>query len=246
MASLRGEEGCAWDKKQTIHGFKTFLLEEVYELIDAIEREDYAALKEEMGDLLFHIVFIAQICSESQRFTIKDVLDEIYEKMYRRHPHVFQRINETPVNAADIPEQWEEIKKQEKEDYSPVANVPKILPALLRAYIISKRAARTGFDWDTLEDIYEKMHEEISELKEAEQTQSTERIEEELGDLLFTVVNISRRHGIDPENALRRTNTKFIRRFTYVHDNSSPSAKSNLQAMDALWNKAKEKEKIGE
>jgi tetrapyrrole methylase family protein/MazG family protein len=240
MESLRGEHGCPWDKSQTVQGFRTFLLEEVYELIEAIENEDYQALKEELGDLLFHVVFISQICKEKERFDIRDVLRGSYDKMYGRHPHVFSRDrDETPVEK-----RWEEIKRAEKEDYSPVSHVPRILPALLRAYVVAKRAARVGFDWERLEDIYKKMNEEIGELKEAEASGAPEAIEEEIGDLLFTVANISRFHGIDPESALRRTTDKFVRRFGHI-EKHLPEAKGNLKVMDALWNETKEKEKRG-
>jgi tetrapyrrole methylase family protein/MazG family protein len=240
MESLRGERGCPWDKKQTEKSFTTLLLEEVYELIEAIEKEDHQALKEELGDLLFHIVFLAQICRENGLFDIRDVVAGAYDKMHRRHPHVFScGAEEKPVEK-----RWEEIKKAEKADYSPVSHVPKILPALLRAYVISKRAARVGFDWARLDDVYEKMYEEIGELKEAEGAGNVEAIEEEVGDLLFTVANISRFHGIDPETALRRTTDKFIRRFGYIEPHLE-SAQSDLGAMDALWNEIKEREKKG-
>jgi len=240
MESLRGAQGCPWDKKQTEKSFRTFLLEEVYEVVEAIDREDHQALKEELGDLLFHIVFIAQICGEKGQFTIRDVISGAYDKMYRRHPHVFFPGKE----AKPVEKRWEEIKKEEKEDYSPVSHVPRILPALLRAYVISKRAARIGFDWENLEDVHEKMREEIDELKEAEASGAADRIEEEVGDLLFTIANISRFHGIDPEAALRRANDKFVRRFAHVEANLE-LAKGNLRAMDALWNETKKKEKEG-
>jgi MazG family protein len=240
METLRGEEGCPWDRKQTETAFKTFLLEEAYELIEAIEQGDYPALKEELGDLLFHIVFISQICKEKEQFDINDVVTGAYEKMYGRHPHVFLKDgDERPIDA-----RWEEIKKAEKDDYSPVSHVPKILPALLRAYLISRRAAKVGFDWEKLDDIHEKMREEIAELREAENSGVADRIEEEIGDVLFTVVNISRRHGIDPENALRRAIDKFLRRFVNIEQNLD-LAKGNLAAMDALWDEMKEKEKKG-
>lgn len=239
METLRGEAGCPWDRKQTEMAFRTFLLEEVYELIEAIEKNDYGAVKEELGDLLFHIVFISQICSEKKQFDIKEVVSSTYEKMYKRHPHVFSEAEEKPVEK-----RWEEIKKAEKEDYSPVSHVPRILPALLRAYLVSKRAAGVGFDWEKLEDIYDKMYEEIGELKEAEKSGTAAEIEEEIGDLLFTVANISRRHGIDPESALRRTIEKFIRRFDYVEQHVDLT-NTNLKAMDALWNETKKKEKKG-
>lgn len=240
METLRGEEGCPWDRKQTEQAFKTFLLEEVYELIEAIEDGDYGALREELGDLLFHIVFISQICREKEQFDIGDVVRGAYEKMYGRHPHVFRKDgDERPIEA-----RWEEIKKAEKGDYSPVTHVPAILPALLRAYVVSKRAAKVGFEWETIEDIHEKMDEEISELKEAEASGAPEKIEEEIGDLLFTVANISRRHGVDPEGALRRAIDKFLRRFSYIERNLDLK-KTNPEAIDALWNEIKEKEKKG-
>ncbi len=240
METLRGEHGCPWDKKQTEQAFKTLLLEEVYELIEAIQHEDYDAMKEELGDLLFHIVFICQICKEKQQFDIREVLRATFDKMHGRHPHVFSPGgDETPVEK-----RWEEIKKTEKAGYSPVSHVPKILPALLRAYVISKRAAKVGFDWEKLEDIHDKLREEIGELKEAEASLVHEDIEEEVGDLLFTVVNISRRHEIDPEHALRLTIDKFLRRFDYVERNLDLT-KGDLKAMDALWNEIKEKEKKG-
>ena len=197
-------------------------------------------MKEELGDVLFHIVFISQICRENGKFDIKDVARGAYEKMYGRHPHVFRKDgDDRPIEA-----RWEEIKKAEKEDYSPVSHVPKILPALLRAYLISRRAAKTGFDWEKIDDIHEKMHEEIAELREAEDLGDADKIEEEVGDLLFTIVNISRRHAVDPENALRRTIDKFLRRFAYIEDNLD-LAKADLAAMDALWDQIKEKEKKG-
>lgn len=241
MSSLRGEGGCPWDKQQTEKSFTTFLLEEVYEIIEAIEKEDHEGLKEELGDLLFHIVFLAQIAKEKGHFDITDVVTDVYDKMYRRHPHVFlSDASEQPVEK-----RWEEIKKAEKADYSPVSHVPKMLPALLRAFVISKRAARVGFDWEKLDDIYEKMYEEIDELKAAEASGGREEIEEEVGDLLFTVANISRHRGIDPETALRKTTEKFIRRFSHIEPHLE-TVKGDLFAMDALWNEIKEKEKKGE
>lgn len=238
VAILRGEEGCPWDKKQTLPAFKTFLLEEVYELIEAIEQDNTQSLKEELGDLLFHIIFIARICAEQERFDIKDILEAEYRKMYNRHPHVFlKESSEKPVQM-----RWEEIKKGEKEDYSLLSNIPVNIPALLRAYIITRRVARVGFDWEKLEDIYEKMHEEIGELKKAEEAKDIPAIKEEIGDLLFTIVNISRFHNTDPEDALRSTSEKFIRRFNYIEKNIDVS-KSSLSDMDNLWDEIKNIEK---
>jgi tetrapyrrole methylase family protein/MazG family protein len=241
MASLRGEQGCPWDKKQTEKAFRTFLLEETYEAIDAIEKEDYAALKEELGDLLFHIVFIAQICKEKGLFEIEDVIMSAYTKMYNRHPHVFRHDDKS---AEHVEMAWEELKRAEKADYTGVSSVPRILPALLRSYVVSKRAARIGFDWGTVEGIYEKIAEEIAELKDAEKVGDISQIEEEVGDLLFTVANLSRFHNIDPEAALRRTLDKFVRRFAYVEKNAD-LRNPDPKAMDDLWNEVKNREKRG-
>lgn len=240
METLRSDAGCPWDRKQTVGQFKTFLLEEVYETIDAIETLNYTALKEELGDLLFHIIFIAQICKESRLFDITDVINGVYTKMYNRHPHVFgNTTDDTPIEI-----RWEELKKSEKKGYSLLANIPQIVPALLRSYIITRRAARVGFDWPRLEDVYEKMTEELEELKNAEKSGDTESIREEIGDLLFTIVNIARFHDIDPEDALRSTSNKFIRRFQHIENNADLSD-STLTDMDKLWNEAKNMEKKG-
>lgn len=240
MATLRGEKGCKWDKKQTIHSFKTFLVEEVYELIDAIEKEDYSHIKEELGDLLFHIVFISQICREKSVFDIKDVLNFTYKKMFNRHPHVFLENNpDSPIEK-----RWEQIKKEEKEDYSPLKDIPEIMPALLKAYIVTKRVSKVGFDWPSIEDVHKKLDEELSELKDAEKKGDKEEIKEEIGDVLFTMVNVSRFHGIDPEDALRTTIDKFIRRFSYIERNTNLSD-ADLSFMDKLWDEVKSMEKEG-
>jgi tetrapyrrole methylase family protein / MazG family protein len=241
MAALRGEEGCAWDKKQTEKAFRSFLLEEAYEVVDAIEKDDPTMLKEELGDLLFHIVFISQICKEKGLFEIREVIDSVYTKMYNRHPHVFRQ----GERGTPIEQRWEELKKAEKNEYAAVSGVPKVLPALLRSYVISKRAARMGFDWETVDGIYDKIEEEIRELREAEETGNQALLEEELGDLLFTVANLSRFHSIDPEGALRLTLDKFIRRFAYVEKNMD-KANPDPKAMDELWNEVKRLEKKGE
>lgn len=240
MATLRSDKGCPWDKKQTIGAFKTFLLEEVYELINSIEQADYKSIKEELGDLLFHIVFISQICKEDGFFDIREVIKNVYEKMHHRHPHVFGDMPpDTPIET-----KWEELKKNEKENYSPLQDIPQIIPALLRSYIITKRAARVGFDWPKLEDVHQKMYEEIEELKKAEESGDSGLIREEIGDLLFTVVNISRFHSIDPEDALRSTSNKFVRRFHHIEKNTDLS-NTTLEEMDRLWNEVKGMEKRG-
>ncbi len=240
MATLRSDRGCPWDKKQTIQAFKTFILEEVYELIEAIEEENYPALREELGDVLFHIVFMAQISKEKGAFDIREVVSHAYEKMYRRHPHVFL---DQPA-ATTIEKRWEEIKREEREDYSLLSNIPHILPALLKAYIIGRRVSRVGFDWDKAEGIYEKINEELAELRAAEETGESSAIREEVGDLLFSVANLARFHGIDPEDALRSTCDKFTRRFNYVEANAD-TGNAPLSAMDKLWDEAKKLEKKG-
>lgn len=240
MAALRGKNGCAWDKKQTIKGFKTFILEEVHEVMDAIERDDYKDLREELGDLLFHIVFISRICEEDGHFDIRAVIEDVHRKMYNRHPHVFGN-GEAGFN---IEQKWEEIKKEEKEDYSLLSHIPKTMPALLRAYIVSKRVARVGFDWENIHGIYEKIDEELDELKRAEEAGDPLSIKEEVGDLLFTIVNISRHHGIDPEDALRQTTDKFTRRFNYVEKNTDV-ATATPSDMNRLWDEIKSMEKGG-
>jgi tetrapyrrole methylase family protein / MazG family protein len=240
MATLRSDKGCPWDKKQTISAFKTFLLEEVYEVIDSIDRSNHTAIKEELGDLLFHIVFIAQICKEDGFFDITKVVNDVYKKMYHRHPHVFGDMpHDIPIEL-----KWEELKRNEKDDYSLLQNIPQTLPALLRAYIITKRAAKVGFDWPKLEDVHKKMHEEIDELRKAEQSGNGEFIKEEIGDLLFTIVNIARFHNIDPEDALRATSNKFVNRFSYIEKNTDLS-NATLETMDRLWNEVKGMEKKG-
>jgi tetrapyrrole methylase family protein / MazG family protein len=241
MERLRSDEGCPWDRKQMVGAFKTFMLEEVYELIDAIEKADDEALKEELGDLLFHIVFVAQICRERGIFDIRDVIEAVYRKMYHRHPHVFGGTgDDTPIE-----QRWEDLKRQEKEDYHPLKDIPLSIPALLRAYIISKRVSRVGFDWERIEDVHAKLFEEIEELKRAETQGDRNLIREEIGDLLFTVSNISRFHDIDHEDALRATTEKFIRRFSYIEARTDLS-KATLDTMDRLWNEVKALEKEGE
>ena len=240
METLRSDEGCPWDKKQTTDAFKTFLLEEVYEVVDAIEKQNAKMLQEELGDLLFHIVFISQICKEQHLFEIKDVIDGVYRKMHNRHPHVFQKES----SSVPIEKRWEEIKKEEKNDYSPLSDIPSAMPALLRAYAVTKRAARVGFDWKRIEDVYDKVFEEIEELKKAQATENAASIKGEVGDLLFTVVNISRFLNTDPEDALRSTIDKFLRRFSYIEKNTD-IRNTSLDTMDKLWNDIKYIEKQG-
>jgi len=242
MEKLRSDEGCPWDRRQKVSAFKTFMLEEVYEIIEAIEKDSMDELKEELGDLLFHIVFIAQICRERNIFDINDVIENVYNKMYHRHPHVFRK----EVLDAPIEVKWEDLKREEKkdDDYSLLANIPPAMPALLRAYVMTKRAAKVGFDWQKVEDVYDKMYEEIAELKAAEAAGDPERVREEVGDLLFTIVNIARFLSVDPEDALRATSDKFTRRFTYI-ENNTDIRNSDADTMDKLWNDSKTLEDKG-
>lgn len=241
VSTLRGDHGCPWDKRQTTKAFRTFLIEEVYELIDAIEKNEYDLMRGELGDLLFHIVFISRICEENRLFTIWEVLSEIIDKMKGRHPHVFRGDSD---DQKSIEQRWEDIKKEEGKEYLPISGVPTILPALSRAYLISRRAAKIGFDWEKIENVYDKVEEELAELKEAQTTGIPERVEEEIGDLLFTIVNVSRFYKIDPEAALRGTIDKFVRRFRYIEQKTNIET-SDLTTMDGLWNEAKHKEKKG-
>lgn len=241
MERLRSDEGCPWDRKQKVSAFKTFMLEEVYEIIEAIEKEDMQELKEELGDLLFHIVFIAQICKERGAFDIKDVIDNVYGKMYHRHPHVFRK----QVLDAPIEVKWEELKREERQDYSLLANIPSSMPALLRAYVITKRAAKVGFDWKEIGDVYDKMYEEIAELRQAQAAGEPGHIREEVGDLLFTIVNIARFLSVDPEDALRSTSDKFTRRFSYIESNTD-IRDADTDTMERLWNDSKSLEDTGD
>jgi len=237
MERLRSDAGCPWDRKQEVSAFKTFMLEEVYEIIEAIEKDDMEGLKEELGDLLFHIVFVAQICRERGAFDITEVVDSVYHKMYNRHPHVFQKDgNDEPIET-----RWEEIKKGEKDDYSLLANIPPSMPALLRAYVITKRASRVGFDWERIDDVYEKISEEVGELKEAQVSGRHDLVREEVGDLLFTIVNIARFLDVDPEDALRSTSDKFVKRFGYI-EKKTDIRNASLDTMDRLWNESKSME----
>ena len=248
MARLRSPEGCPWDRKQTLHSLRRFILEEAYELVDAIEQDRDEAIREETGDLLLEVLFVSQICAERGLFTSSDVLEGLEAKMVRRHPHVFG--DQSAESASEALAKWEEIKDAEKQADSPVpgsllGKIPRALPALVRAEKLSARAARVGFDWPSVEQIFDKLDEERRELDAARQSGSTDAVAEELGDLLFVVANISRHLGIDPELALKAANQKFEERFRHIEerlgaDGRSP-AESNLDEMEALWQEAKKK-----
>jgi len=238
--------GCPWDLKQTRTTLKPYLVEEAYEVLDAIDHGSPSELKEELGDLLFQIVFHAHIGRERNEFEMDDVITTIRDKMIRRHPHIF---GETRVSGPDeVVENWDRLKKQEgKQRQSALDGVPGSLPALLRAYRLQQRASRVGFDWEGLEDALAHYEREFAEFREAIEGKDPERIEEELGDLLFMLVNLSRFVKTNPEEALRGSIGKFIRRFGYIERTARAAEKNleemSLEEMDALWNEAKAGEK---
>lgn len=246
VARLRGPHGCPWDKEQTRETLKPMLVEEAYEVLDALDDGDPQPLKEELGDLLFQVVFHSQIAAERGEFTLADVIDRIYEKMVRRHPHVFGEADYK--TAADVLRNWEDIKAAEKgsaRKASLLDGSPKFLPPLNEAYQLTAKAARVGFDWSHIEEVFDKLQEEIGEARTAIQSNDSGKIRDEIGDLLFVVVNIARFLNVDAESALRRTNQKFIRRFHYIEEKLKAQGKSinesNLAEMDALWQEAKTK-----
>lgn len=245
MEKLRGPKGCPWDKAQKREDLKTYLLEETYEVLDAINEKSNEKLKEELGDLLLQIVFHAQIAKEEKKFDIEDVCKEINKKLIRRHPHVFSDVKaKTPEIVL---KNWEKIKKGEKKGKSALEGIPKIFPALLKAYRLQEKAGRVGFDWEETRQVEKKVKEELRELQEAIKDGEKQKIREELGDLLFAIVNLSRFLKIDPEDALQSANEKFIRRFKSIEKKASASGKElhgmTLAEMDALWEEAKKDER---
>ena len=245
MARLRGEAGCPWDKEQTHLSLKPCLLEETYELLDALDSGDANKLKEELGDVLLQVVFHAQIAREEGRFTIEDVIAQLTEKLIRRHPYVFAG-EPLPEDAASVLKQRMQIKASEKEHgemKSALGNVPKAMPALARAQSISRRAAHLGFEWPDIEQVWKKVDEEIRELKEAAASGNTLRTGEEVGDLLFTLVNIARFLDVESEEVLAQTVDRFIRRFQHIETKLRETNKSfdqsSLEEMDRYWEEAK-------
>ncbi len=233
---------CPWDREQTHDSIKHLLIEEAYETVEAIDDEDWTGLRKELGDLLLHVVFHAVIAAETGTFTVKDVIESETEKLVRRHPHVFGDTSVGSVN--DVLTNWESIKIREGEKKSAMEGVPRHLPTLLRAYRMQEKAAGVGFDFPALEDAWGKVQEELDELRDVvESNASMERREEELGDLLFSIVNHARQAGINPENALSRTNDKFLRRFRQVEERLGSEGISivdaTLEQMDGHWNAIK-------
>lgn len=245
MSALRGEKGCPWDKEQTPESLKPFIVEEAYEVLEAIDENNPDALREELGDLLFQIVFQVQLAKERGEFDMADVIGSIGRKMIGRHPHVFADADYK--TSAEVLVHWEAQKKREgKNRESIIDGVPKTLPSLLRAHRIQDRAARVGFDWEKLDDVLGKLDEELKEFKSAVREKKNDDIESELGDIFFMLINVSRFIGINPEDALRKTISKFISRFRYIEmaatDVGKKLSEMTLAEMDAFWEEAKLRE----
>ncbi len=242
--TLMGENGCPWDNVQTRESLKPYLVEETYEVLEALDTNDPDQIKDELGDLLYQILFHSKISSKNNEFDIKDVLDNLKEKMVRRHPHVFK---EGQINTPDqVIERWEEIKKEEKTHSnhpSILDSVPKQLPSLLKAQKLQKKAAKEGFDWDEISDVFDKLDEEIAEFKSAVLEGKDTDIQSELGDILFVLVNIAKFKKIDAEEALRSTNNKFIKRFQHIEKEVAKQGKTlketSLEDMERHWQNAK-------
>lgn len=261
QARLRAPKGCPWDIEQTHLSLRTYLIEEAYEVLEALESGDDGKFAEELGDLLLQVVFHAQIATEEGRFTAADVVREIHQKMVRRHPHVFGE--KTAGNAAEVLKNWEQIKAEErrakgaeqgsggaapdKEAASLLDGIPHTLPAVMQGFQLTRRASRIGFDWENVEGVSEKLQEELGELGKARDANSTRQVEEEIGDVLFAAVNLARFLKVDPEIALKRTNAKFSARFREMERVAAGSGRKLAdvprEEMEALWDQAKSSEK---
>ena len=247
MARLRGPRGCPWDREQTLDSLRAFVLEETHEVLDAIDRGDIDALRGEIGDLIFEGVFLAQISADEGRFTIVDSLNAIAAKLIRRHPHIFDPSGTPLETPGQVHQQWEQIKAREQaeagERRSVLRGLSRTLPSLLRAYEISTRVAAVGFDWARAADVVDKIEEEVAELRRAVDAEGPARTEEEMGDLLFSIANLARKLGIDPESALRKANEKFTTRFealeARLHEQGRSVHDSSLEEMEEAWQEIK-------
>jgi len=259
---LRSPEGCPWDREQTLQSLRPFVLEETYEVLEALDHDDRRALREELGDFIFEGVLLAQLCAESGDFTVADSLNAISEKLVRRHPHVFGAADGAagdggrplPTTPDEVVERWEALKAREKsskgEQRTALGGVPKVLPALLRTHEIGIRASAVGFDWERAIDVVAKIEEEVAELREwvgPGASGDALRAEEEMGDLLFAIANLSRKLGIEPESALRKANDKFTGRFSAMESRlrsaGRPLAACSLQEMEDEWSRVKQAER---
>ena len=249
MERLRAPEGCPWDREQTLATLVPFIIEEAYEVVSAIDTGESIAIKDELGDLLFQVVFASRIAEEAGDFSMKDVIDASVEKMVRRHPHVFG--DGKADTSEEVLMHWAEIKKEEKRkagiSQGLLSGIPEVLPALLRAHKVSQKAARVGFDWQDVQEVFVKVTEELEEFKKEVLSRNAEGMEEEFGDLLFSLVNVSRFLEVNPEDALRKTITKFIRRFGHIEKRVAESGEdistATMEEMDRLWKEAKAMEK---
>lgn len=243
MTRLRSANGCPWDREQTLQSLKPFIVEESYEVIDAIDRDDRQALAEELGDFLLQAVFVAEIAREEGSFDIHDAVTLLHDKLVRRHPHVFGDVKAN--DAEQVLVNWEKLKNEERkaENKSVLAGVPQSLPALLKASRLTEKASRVGFDWRRAEDVFEKIDEEVGELREAVAGGTAANVHDEIGDLLFTIANIARKLDVNAEEALQSANRKFMRRFTVMETQVRESGRNldqlTLEQMDALWDEAK-------
>jgi len=244
MARLRDENGCPWDREQTHESLKPYLIEEAYEVLEAIESGEDGLLKEELGDLLFQVIFHSHLASEAGRFTLEDVISGVCEKMISRHPHVFG--TEKVKDADDVLHRWEKLKDKEKKRDSVLDGIPRTLPALIRAKRLQDRAARVGFDWEKTEDVWKKVEEEWEELQEGRRNNDKENIEEEIGDLMIALVNLGRFIDIDADEALNKSITKFIRRFSAIEKELAGRGRdireATLDEMEEIWIREREKE----
>ena len=238
MDELR--EQCPWDRKQTLESLRPLTIEETYELSDAIMKKDLGMIKEELGDLLLHIIFYAKIGEEQGSFDIAKVMNDLSDKLIRRHPHIYGDVK--VENEEEVKQNWEKIKMQEGRK-SVMGGVPESLPAMIKAWRIQDKARQVGFEWEDVEDVWRKVEEEIYELKEAIALSADERVEDEFGDVIFALINYSRYIKVDPETALERTNQKFLKRFRYIEEVAAGQGKAmtdlTLGEMDKIWNEAK-------
>jgi len=233
---------CPWDQKQTLESIRYLTIEETYELSDAILDKNMDGIRKELGDLMLHLVFYSKIASESNSFDILDVLNGITAKLIHRHPHIFSDVKVT--DAKNVKDNWEKIKLKEKGNESVLSGVPASLPAVIKAYRIQEKASGVGFDWENKEQVWEKVNEELKELHEVAVTEPDhDKMEDELGDLLFSIINYARFLDVNPEDALERTNKKFIKRFQFVEDNAKkmhkPMKDMTLDELNVFWNTAK-------
>jgi len=244
MRTLRGDNGCPWDREQTLESLKPYVIEETYEVLEAIDKGDSTSLKEELGDLLLQVVFLTRLAEESGEFTMDDVIGGISEKLVRRHPHVFG--DEKKDTADEVLKSWASIKIDENRERSILEGVPLHMPALLRAHRVTEKAARVGFDWSSIDQVYSKLEEELKEFEDALAMKDREKMEDELGDVIFSLVNIARFLELNPEEALKKTVRKFVGRFMYIEESLKNLGidirDAGIDDMERLWLEAKASE----